>query len=257
MEAELEALPEALRKHVDLKLLEQVLIFTGQLAGTLESSLVGFERPIKTQISEGNKIVVTSRDEVGVPLYVNGERVLSLKLDYHCVWDSARSFFAVDRSTFELVMPEVTEPLLRYDYLRSPKSNIPCAHFNVHGHRDELIYTMMAAGFRYQAKNRGKKLTKTNKVPRLSQLHLPTGGHRFRPCLEDLIQLVIFEFGVDTKEGWREAVQMGRMLWKDAQLASAVRDNPGKAAEQLQRMGFRVEAPIDIPPLNEKKMAEY
>jgi hypothetical protein len=28
-------------------------------------------------------------------------------------------------------------------------------------------------------------------VPRLGQLHLPVGGHRFRPTLEDVIELLI------------------------------------------------------------------
>ncbi|GAA1263180.1 hypothetical protein GCM10009589_14610 [Arthrobacter pascens] len=230
--------------------------FVAQLEDTLQSSLNGVERPLKTVIADNSKIVVTTRDEAGIPLSVNGEHVLSLKLDYHCVWDSNGEFLAVERSTFYLVMPSITEPLLHYDYLRSPRGDIPCAHFNVHGHRDELIYSMMAAEFKHQAKSRARRVLK-GKAPRLSQLHIPTRGHRFRPCLEDLVQMVIFEFGVDTRENWSEAIEYGRMLWKDNQLASAVRDNPGKAAEQLQRMGFSVTPPSDWPVLNEKKLAAY
>jgi hypothetical protein len=253
----LKALDPSIREQVDTDLLEKVLIFVGQLVNTIESSILGIQHPLKTQIFENSKIVITTREEGGLPLSVDGEHLLSLKVDYHCTWDSGGSFLAVDKSTFELVLPEVTEPLLRYDYLRSPKSDLPCAHFNVHGHRDELIYSMMAAGFRYQAKNRGKKAVRTNKVPRLAQLHLPTGGHRFRPCLEDIIQMIVFEFGIDTVDGWQDAIEMGRMIWKDSQLASAVRDNPSKAVEQLESMGFDIVAPPDFPPLNEKKLSEF
>lgn len=252
----LDELDDQLRADVDEKLLDQVVGFVAQLEDTLESTLDLVEGPLKTVISDQSRIVVTTRQEAGVPLLVNGEHLLSLKLDYHCAWDSQGQFLAVDRSAFHLVLPGVTEPLLHYDYESHPRGDIPCAHFNVHGHRDELIYAMMSAEFKYQAKNRARRVV-NGKAPRLSQLHIPTGGHRFRPCLEDLVQMVIFEFGVDTRENWREAIAYGRMLWKDNQLASAVRDNPGKAVEQLQRMGFQVKPPTEWPPLNEKKLAEY
>lgn len=254
--AELNGLNDELRAVVDEKLLDQVVGFVAQLQDTLESTLDMVESPLKTVISDQSRIVVTTRDEAGVPLRINGEHVLSLKLDYHCAWDTLGHFLAVDRSAFHLVMPGVTEPLLHYDYESHPRGDIPCAHFNVHGHRDELIYAMMAADFKYQAKSRARRVV-NGKAPRLAQLHLPTGGHRFRPCLEDLVQMVIFEFGVDTRDGWREAISYGRMLWKDNQLASAVRDNPGKAAEQLQRMGFTVAPPHEWPALNEKKLGAY
>jgi hypothetical protein len=251
-----EELPEDLRASFDPKLLDHVVGFVAQLEETLEASLVEVEQPLKTVISENLKIVVTTRDPAGIPLFVNSEHLLSLKLDYHCIWDRDKEFLAVDRSSIHLLMPQVTEPLLHYDYERSPRSPIPCAHFNVHGHRDELIYSMMAAEFKHQARNRARRVVK-GKAPRLSQIHIPTGGHRFRPCLEDLVQMVVYEFGVDTKENWQDALENGRKVWKDNQLGSAVRDNPSKAVEQLERMGFVITAPEQWPNLNEKKLAAY
>ena len=79
----------------------------------------------------------------------------------------------------------------------------------------------------------------------LSSLHLPVGGERFRPCLEDLLQFVVDECGVDHHQGWRTHLEEGRLLWRRRQLASAVRDIPDEAARVLRDLGWTVSAPSD------------
>ena len=36
-------------------------------------------------------------------------------------------------------------------------------------------------------------------MPQFSDLHIPLGGPRYRPCLEDLLEFLIVEFGLDKK----------------------------------------------------------
>ncbi|MDQ1286067.1 MAG: hypothetical protein QG663_1493, partial [Thermodesulfobacteriota bacterium] len=48
-----------------------------------------------------------------------------------------------------------------------------------------------------------------------SSVHIPIGGTRFRPCIEDVLQMLISEFGVDRiDQTWREALDKGRTRWR-------------------------------------------
>src|SRR5262249_2529202 len=126
---------------------------------------------------------------------------------------------------------------------RRPTLMIPAAHIQLHAHRDEFLYMLMAS-------NEGRPKVRQIKgaVPRLSVFHFPVGGHRFRPCIEDVLQALIMEFGVDRMPQWRAAVEAGREGWRRRQLKAAVRDAPEDAAEALARMGWTVTPPEVIPP---------
>jgi len=73
------------------------------------------------------------------------------------------------------------------------------------------------------------------------------GGHRFRPCLEDLLHLLVTEFGVDQQQEWRAARQEGREEWRRLQLKAAVRDAPEEARRTLELLGYTVSAPAAGP----------
>jgi hypothetical protein len=88
----------------------------------------------------------------------------------------------------------------------------------------------------------------SGKVPRLAEYHFPTGGHRFRPCVEDVFEMLITQFRVDALPDWQEAVAEGRKEWRDKQLMSAVRDAPETAAKVLRRLGYPVGTPTGGPP---------
>lgn len=77
----------------------------------------------------------------------------------------------------------------------------------------------------------------------LHMIHFPLGGARFRPCLEDVVELVVNEFGLDTQPDWQERVRDGRVQWRRVQLAAAVRDDPQTARRTLDGLG--AEAPTD------------
>jgi hypothetical protein len=63
----------------------------------------------------------------------------------------------------------------------------------------------------------------------ISALHIPVGGSRFRPCLEDVIQFLIEECLFDSLPRWREAVEEGRASWRRIQARAVVRDFPREA----------------------------
>jgi hypothetical protein len=96
---------------------------------------------------------------------------------------------------------------------------------------------------RKRARRRLKSMERGSSIPRLSDLHLPLGGPRFRPCLEDLLQMLIDELGVDAERGAKRALARGRADWRRKQLGASVRDSPETAARVLREMHYTVESP--------------
>ncbi|GAB2530041.1 hypothetical protein [Paramicrobacterium agarici] len=212
------------------------------LAEIIPSGNLGFE--VLAAVSSGNpQVVVRQAEPEGLVLTVEDQELLRLIVDYKCSWNSASEYLAVVKSTFEVRFRGVTEPLYRYDYLRESGTAIPAAHINVHANRDEIVMAMVGAGNKGRGKSRIKQLDLSGgRIPRLSQIHFPVGGHRFRPCLEDVLEMVILEFGIDVKDGtYRTAIADGRERFRRVQLQAAVGDDPELAAEKLRELGFSVD----------------
>jgi hypothetical protein len=68
----------------------------------------------------------------------------------------------------------------------------------------------------------------------LSRLHLPVGGRRFRPALEDVIEFLITEKLAEPRAGWREVLDQRRREWERIQLKAAVRNDLLAASEVLR-----------------------
>lgn len=150
-------------------------------------------------------------------------------------------------------------PLITFDYIRSPRSrDVPTAHLNLDSHNPAFLPALAHAGASRRVNNRRNKAQKrTDKASEYwnehgaeSDVHVPLGGARFRPCLEDVLEMLINEFGIDrAQEDWRKALAEGRRRWRDYQLLAAVKDNPTTAVQQLRELGYRVEwAGADAPP---------
>ena len=77
----------------------------------------------------------------------------------------------------------------------------------------------------------------------MESLHLPVGGDRFRPCLEDVIEFLVVECRFDCQGGWRAPSEAGRERWRRMQTRTAVRDSPSEAAAALRSLGYTVAAP--------------
>lgn len=82
-------------------------------------------------------------------------------------------------------------------------------------------------------------------------IHFPMGGHRFRVCLEDIIELVIREFGAEPVEGWEGHVERGRQRYRKGQMETIIWKNLPEAVKQLRNLGFEV-----IPPEGFKHSVE-
>ena len=155
-----------------------------------------------------------------------------MKISIACQLDSVGEYLAVEESTFNLLAVLDRAPVLRIHYRR--EANVrPTAHVHFHGHRGALSHLLSQAGH--------------DSPHDMSSLHIPVGGSRFRPCLEDFIQFLICECKFDAQPGWRKHVEAGRERWRCRQAAAVVRDVPEEAARVLRDLGYTVEAPDPLP----------
>ena len=187
----------------------------------------------------GERFAVRQAPDTGIPLSVQGNPLLTLKVDYKCRLDGHDRFLAVDVSNIKVFQGAVAagEPLFRFEYVREPDDGVPAAHLQLHAHRDALTYVMTKCG---TSTTRAKRRVSSGVAPRISELHFPMGGHRFRPCLEDVLEMLISELGVDHPRSARDALREGRMVWRRFQARSVVRDSPEEAIEVLRALGYAV-----------------
>jgi hypothetical protein len=225
-------------------LIEQAQRFATEISETIRG-LVPDCAPF-TALAVQSRVSVEQSPATGIPLRVNGRPLPTLKVSFRCEPDTSGAFLAVEKSSFEVYegAKAAGEPLFRYDYVRKPQSQIPAAHLQVHAHRDAITYVMSQAG---TATPRGKRRANATEVPRLAELHFPLGGHRFRPCLEDLLEMLVSEFGVDSTKASRESLRQGRERWRRQQTRSVVRDAPDEAVAILTELCYQVTAPAEPP----------
>jgi len=129
-------------------------------------------------------------------------------------------------SSYDLFVTEDEhrEALVGIDYTREPANEYPAVHLHVDGIRDDLD---AACG----------------QSTKLIDLHLPVGGKRYRPVLEDLIEFAILEGMADPRDGWEKALKEHRERWFVLQLKAAVRRHPDIAADQLKKAGYTLTGP--------------
>jgi hypothetical protein len=163
-----------------------------------------------------------------VPLTVNGDHLADLSIIQWFCLDSDGEYLAVEKSTFSLAAAGTREPLIRWEFERDAHTK-PHAHVHVHAERGAMTHLLSRSGHTSPAS--------------LWSVHVPVGGARFRPCLEDVVQFLVVECRFDKKNDWRAAVDRGRESWRRLQLRTAVRDAPGEAADVLRQLGYTVDAP--------------
>ena len=106
----------------------------------------------------------------------------------------------------------------------------PEAHFHLHGESDALRRVLLLCG-------------RTKNKP--DDLHIPVGGRRFRPCLEDVIEFCVLERLVTPRERWQAVLNDSRGRYYEKQLEAAVRQDPSRAADVLRSEGWHVREPDD------------
>lgn len=167
---------------------------------------------------------------------------MRLSLSFVCRWSANQKFMAIQRSSIQVLpviatdladsshAPSSNELVVRFDYNRE-SANVPASHINIHSHHPELEWIMR----RGHTKSRSVK-----KAPRTDALHFPTGGHRFRPCLEDVLEALIADFKLDVAEEGRGLLRRQRLTFRQRQLAAAVGDDAECAAQALRELGYDV-----------------
>lgn len=209
-----------------------------QAAATFAEELSGlfsavFDAPVvfealENQTSSGaRRIVIAKAGPGGIPISISGQPVFVLVLSYECSWNSVTEQMTIVESVFSVLLHGVKEPLWRYDFNRDMKSKVPVAHLNVHAHRDEIAWA------RSLAKRESSEDVKVRK------LHFPFGGARFRPTIEDVLQMLIEEFQVDCTGNARVILENSRIQYFERQLTSAVLEAPEVAVSALEKLGYK------------------
>jgi hypothetical protein len=199
--------------------------------------------------SASSVVLVFQSPADGICLRVNGEPLLTLTVEFRCAWDGHGAYLAVVWSRIAVYGRDdfSTEPLLRYEYVKDLDDRLPAAHLQVHGVHEALTEIMSGAGTGSVRGRRRQRRVAGGQLPALSQLHLPLGGHRFRPCLEDILAVLVEEFGVMPPHGDRaaalSALADGRETWRRTQVGSVVRDAPDEAVRVLRELGYDVSFP--------------
>lgn len=152
--------------------------------------------------------------------------------------DDKGHHLAVHRSVFGLVIDEFSgRPAIRVEYDRDqgnePDDRTPAthrrsaAHVQIHGSSEELAYVQ---GLNGDGRLRG-----------LEKFHIPVGGRRFRPSLEDFIEFLWAERLIPgLHRGWQAVLTRHRTNWLALQVRAAVRNDPATAIDQLETMGYSV-----------------
>jgi hypothetical protein len=159
-----------------------------------------------------------------IPLAFGGKAArLYLGLLFRMAADDSGRYPMIRSSVMYLSLdPDGARLLLHYDYERDKADDYPEAHLQVCATSEEWEEVMRSYG------PRGRPLKK---------LHLPVGGRRFRPAVEDLIEFLVTEKLAAGRPGWKAHVDRGRQGFEERQLRAAVRRNPDIALAILREEG--------------------
>lgn len=234
--------------------IEQAKDFARQLE-TLLTGVLGaqdeayVEEPEGRHSRGGNMTYnIVQKAERGIVLTCDGEPVLTLSFAFYCSCANADAPLRVDKSSVMLSDAIEHTPLVRYDFIRSPHSQIPAAHINVYGSNDAATRLMLACAGGQRSRSRRKQFVEKGAFPTFSSLHFPVGGDRLRPGVEDLLQMAAYEFHIDVADGWQEALEDSRARYRAEQVRALVREFPDLAFEALRERGI-VDGEVPVRPV--------
>lgn len=228
---------------------EQAESFADSLTVTAQA-VIGPECPaFRATVVEGaDAFAIRQQPATGLILCDLDGPLLRLSVDYQCTLDGHDRYLAVQKSKIHVfVEPEGREPLFRYEFERDMNEKLPAAHIQFHGKHPELERVMAECG---DSTQRAKRRQQGKKPALLTALHFPVGGSRFRPSLEDVLEMLIEEFGIHpvaSVGSARKTLADAREEWRRKQIATVVRDAPSVAVQVLRDMGYSVESPDSGP----------
>jgi len=215
--------------------------FAAELQTTLNSVLPGERTIVATRASDSDHRFIVQPDGVQgsdrrIPLLVDGEHLASLAVSMYLDMDRTGRHLKTVKSDVIVHSKLDKKPLLRYEYLATMTSS-PIAHWHVHAERGALSHLLARAH-----EHHPKRVSAPHDM---SSLHLPVGGERYRPCIEDVLRFLVVDCGIDAHADWEQAVCEGRERWRLRQLASAIRDVPAEAARILTELEWTVTPPAN------------
>lgn len=194
--------------------------------------LEGIPQPDVLQVEaspDGKRFTFSYRQTLHAPNNSDGQAVGMVQLDYALGTDRSGQHLAVHVSTFQLRDSRGKKPIVRLEYVRDAR-RVPCSHIHVHAESGLFTQLLAATGHPSPAA--------------VQSVHIPTGGDRFRPCIEDFVEFLISECLVAGRDGWRDEIAEGREQWREMQTAAAVRDRPEVAIAELRRLGMTVDGSL-------------
>ena len=196
--------------------------------------------------------LIQQRDNSGIPLTCDGDEILRLQYSCLCSCKTPQSMLQVDKSDILLATDSGHSPLCHYDYVRSPQSDIPAAHINIHGSNDAATRIMLSCVNGKRSKNRRKQYLDKGLFPTFSSLHFPVGGDRLRPGLEDVLEMAIYEFHIDTQPQWKASLAQSREEYRTAQIKAIVHEFPDLAYDTLIEDGYDLGQRPDRPERSDR-----
>jgi hypothetical protein len=147
-------------------------------------------------------------------------------LDVSSVWFRNDEGYLTAQSTYCGIWlgDEPQDLLLHYDYERD-KALYTEAHVQVGGSHPLLEQMLRELG---------------RDGDHMKDLHLPVGGRRLRPALEDLLESLIAERLVEGKTGYQSVLDASRRDYRLKQISALVRSNQETSAAALRAVGWEV-----------------
>ncbi|HTJ34207.1 MAG TPA: hypothetical protein VL738_13345 [Dactylosporangium sp.] len=201
---------------------------------TLLNSTVADGATVRTMAAAGGYSIVGTdarrRRADGGPIRLRTSGATGLWIDLGALlFEDETGYLTVQKSTWSVLSgPGRDGTILHYDYERD-KEGYPEAHLQVVGRLPGLEACLEAVG---------------RKRSRMQHLHLPVGGRRFRPALEDVIEFLIDERLVEAKPNSKQTLERSRTAYQDIQLLAAIRRRPDKAIEGLLDLGYKIQESV-------------
>jgi hypothetical protein len=179
----------------------------------------------------GYKITPTNQTlRTGIPLTISRKPAkFFLGFFMHLEADADEMYMTVNESMTLLALDrDLSRELLHYDYERDK-------HLQGKGYPEAHVQVCASSpDWDLAGDRRGQDELS------LGKMHLPVGGRRFRPTIEDVIELLIVEGLVEHREGWKDALNKTRKPFQELQLKAAVRRKQTLAIEALKLEGWDV-----------------
>ena len=207
---------------------QQVYEFFEQIKSILEKCLPG-NAEISSPIINGEKFLASCQISMRLSTVNRRERSGELQASFKLSRDRSEKYLSTEISSFHIrhLHKNKPQPIVRFEYERNARAK-PVAHIHFHSNSVPLAIALQRNGKNAAAFHQ-------------QDVHYPLGGHRYRVCIEDVIQLAIAELGYIGRPGWESQVELGRKTFRRGQAAAVIRHNHELAVEILQAdLGYQV-----------------